>query len=164
MKIKYKAAVITVSDKGYSGEREDKSGPLLKKGLEELDFDVSYVLIVPDERDQISAILLKLSQSGEIDLIITTGGTGAAARDITPEATMDIVNRPMPGLAELLRYEGKKITNRAVLSRGVSGICRETLIINLAGSPKAVVEGIEILAPVLLHAINMLKGVNLEHK
>ncbi|MDA3811595.1 MAG: MogA/MoaB family molybdenum cofactor biosynthesis protein [Spirochaetaceae bacterium] len=164
MKIKYKAAVITVSDKGYSGEREDKSGPLLKKGLEELDFDVSDVLIVPDERDQISAILLKLSQSGEIDLIITTGGTGAAARDITPEATMDIVNRPMPGLAELLRYEGKKITNRAVLSRGVSGICRETLIINLAGSPKAVVEGIEILAPVLLHAITMLKGVNLEHK
>jgi len=163
MKIKYKVAVITVSDKGFTGEREDKSGPLLKKLLGELEYDVQDVLIVPDERDQISSLLLQLSQSGKVDLILTTGGTGAAIRDITPEASMDVIDRPMPGLAELLRFEGMKKTNRAVLSRGVSGICRETLIINLAGSPKAVAEGIEILSPVLGHAMHMLKGVNLEH-
>ena len=162
--MQYKASVITVSDKGSVGEREDKSGPLLKSLLDELGFITGEVIIVPDERDQISKIFLDLSENKKADLIISTGGTGAAARDITPEATMDIIDRPMPGLAELLRFEGMKRTNRAVLSRGVSGICRETLIINLAGSPKAVAEGIEILSPVLNHAMHMLKGVNLEHK
>lgn len=160
----YNAVVITVSDKGSAGERVDKSGPLLKSLLEDLGYSVGNVQIVPDERDQISALLKDLSDSGKVDLIVTTGGTGAAKRDITPEATMDIIDRSMPGLAELLRFEGMKRTNRAVLSRGVSGICRETLIINLAGSPKAVSEGIEILSPVLNHAMHMLKGVNLEHK
>ena len=161
--MRYKVSVITVSDKGFKGKREDKSGSLLKELLEKLDYEVAEVKIIPDERDVISKLLLQLSESKEADLIMTTGGTGAAVRDITPEATMDIIDRPMPGLAELLRFEGMKRTNRAVLSRGVSGICRETLIINLAGSPKAVSEGIEILSPVLAHAMQMLKGVNLEH-
>jgi len=160
----YKATVITVSDKGSVGEREDKSGPLLKSSLEKLGFLVDKVIIVPDERDQISTLLKNLCESGETDLIMTTGGTGAAPRDVTPEATTDVIDRPMPGLAELLRFEGMKKTNRAVLSRGVSGICRETLIINLAGSPKAVEEGLEILSSILDHAMHMLKGVNLEHK
>lgn len=160
----YKASVITVSDKGYAGEREDKSGPILKTRLEEMGYDVAEVIIVPDEREVISAKLAELSRSGEADLIITTGGTGAAPRDITPEATMDVVDRPMPGLAELIRFEGMKFTKRAVLSRGVSGICGETLIINLAGSPKAAAEGMDILSSVLDHAMHMLKSVNLEHK
>lgn len=159
----YRAVVITVSDKGYSGEREDRSGPLLREMLIKSGYSVDNVIIVPDERDKISTLLKELSESGNTDLIITTGGTGAAPRDITPEATSDIIDRPMPGLAELLRFEGMKRTNRAVLSRGVSGICRETLIINLAGSPKAVSEGMEILTPVLEHAMQMLKSVNLEH-
>ena len=160
----YRAGIITVSDKGSVGEREDKSGPLLKSLLDEMGYSTRDVVIVPDEREQISSLLKSLSESKEVDLIITTGGTGAAPRDITPEATTDIIERPMPGISELIRFEGMKITNRAVLSRGVSGICRETLIINLAGSPKAVAEGMEIIKPVLNHALNMLKGVNLEHK
>ncbi len=161
--MKFRASVITVSDKGSEGKREDLSGPKLKSLLDELDFDVTQTHMIPDERALISQLLLDLSESGEIDLIITTGGTGAAPRDVTPEATTDVIDRPMPGLAELLRFEGMKRTARAVLSRGVSGICRETLIVNLAGSPKAVAEGIEILSPVLGHAMEMLKGVNLEH-
>ncbi len=161
--MKYRASVITVSDKGYKKKREDLSGPLLKSLLEKMNFHVGDVIVIPDERDFISNTLLDLSESKKADLILTTGGTGAAVRDITPEATMDIVDRPMPGLAELLRFEGMKRTPRAVLSRGVSGICRETLIINLPGSPKAVSEGVEILSPVLEHAMHMLKGVNLEH-
>lgn len=159
----FKATVITISDKGYAGEREDKSGPILKVKLEELGFDVGEVMILPDERKLISSKLRELSLSGKTDLIITTGGTGAAPRDITPEATMDIIDRPMPGLAEMIRFEGMKFTPRAVLSRGVSGICGETLIINLAGSPKAASEGVDILKPVLEHAMHMLKSVNLEH-
>ncbi|MBI9098687.1 MAG: MogA/MoaB family molybdenum cofactor biosynthesis protein [Spirochaetaceae bacterium] len=160
----YRAAVITVSDKGFAGEREDKSGPLLKSCLEDLGFMTGDIVLLPDERREISSKLKKICDSGTADLIITTGGTGAAPRDITPEATSDIIDRPMAGLAEMLRFEGMKKTKRAVLSRGVSGICRETLIINLPGSPKAVAEGMEILSPVLIHAINMLKSVNLEHK
>ncbi|MBN2656967.1 MAG: MogA/MoaB family molybdenum cofactor biosynthesis protein [Spirochaetales bacterium] len=160
----FNAAVLTISDKGYAGEREDKSGPLLKKRLEDLGYMTAHVEILPDDRAMISKRLLEITRTGSADLIITTGGTGAAPRDITPEASMDVIDRPMPGLAELIRYEGMKITKRAVLSRGVSGICGETLIINLAGSPKAVAEGMDILAPVLEHALHMLKSVNLEHK
>lgn len=160
----YKAVVLTISDKGYAGEREDKSGPLLKKRLDEMGYETAAVEILPDDREMISRFLEDKSREERVDLIITTGGTGAAPRDITPEASMDIIDRPMPGLAELIRFEGMKITKRAVLSRGISGICEETLIINLAGSPKAVAEGMDILEPVLEHAMHMLKGVNLEHK
>jgi len=159
----YRAAVLTISDKGYAGEREDKSGPLLKQKLEDLGFETLPVEILPDERTVISARLKELCDGSRADLVMTTGGTGAAPRDITPEATMDVIERPMPGLAELIRFEGMKITKRAVLSRGVSGIRGETLMINLAGSPKAVAEGMDILQPVLEHAMNMLKSVNLEH-
>jgi molybdopterin adenylyltransferase len=109
-------------------------------------------------------MLRELADGGAVDLIVTTGGTGPAPRDVTPEATLAIIEREMPGLAELLRFEGVKRTPLAVLSRGVAGIRKDTLIINLAGSPKAVREGMEILAPVLPHALQMLKGQNLEHK
>lgn len=158
-----KAAVITVSDKGYAGLREDKSGPLLGERLRQLGFEVTFSTIVPDEREQIAALLRELADVHRIDLVVTTGGTGAAPRDVTPEATKDVIEREMPGLAELIRLEGYKRTPFAVLSRGVAGIRKGTLIINLAGSPKAVEEGMEILAPVLPHALQMLRGENLEH-
>ncbi len=158
------AAAITVSDKGYSGQREDKSGPLLQDLLRAQGFEVVFATIVPDEREQIAALLRDLADQRRVDLIITTGGTGAAPRDVTPEATKAAIEREMPGLAELIRMEGYKVAPFAVLSRGVSGIRQGTLIINLAGSPKAVQEGMAILAPVLSHALQMLKGENLEHK
>ncbi len=160
----YTAAVVTVSDKGYAGLREDKSGPLLRAGLEKLGVQVVFSTIVPDEKEQIAALLCELADDRRVDLVMTTGGTGPAPRDWTPEATLAVIEREMPGLAELIRIEGLKRTPLAVVSRGVAGIRGGTLIINLAGSPKAVQEGMEILAPVLIHALQMLKGENLEHE
>jgi molybdopterin adenylyltransferase len=158
------AAVITISDKGHVGLREDQSGPLLQELLAEMGFAVPIYHILPDEQEQIADMLRELADGGAVDLIVTTGGTGPAPRDVTPEATLAVIEREMPGLAELLRFEGVKRTPLAVLSRGVAGIRKDTLIINLAGSPKAVREGIEILTPVLPHALQMLKGQNLEHQ
>jgi molybdopterin adenylyltransferase len=158
-----KAAVITVSDKGFAGTREDKSGPLLRELLSAMGYEVVFYTIVPDEREQIAAYLRDLADRGAVDLIVTTGGTGAAPRDVTPEATHAVIEREMPGLAELIRWQGYKQTPLAVLSRGIAGIRKGTLIVNLAGNPKAVREGVEILTPVLPHALQMLKGENLEH-
>ena len=158
-----KAAVITVSDKGFAGTREDKSGPLLRDLLTSSGFEVVFSTIVPDEREQIEGLLRELADVRQVDLIMTTGGTGAAPRDVTPEATRAVIEREMPGLAELLRAEGYKITPFAVLSRGVAGIRKGSLIINLAGNPKAVREGMQILRPVLSHALQMLHGEGLEH-
>jgi len=160
----YTAAVITVSDKGYAGQREDKSGPALRDRLTSLGLEVVHYEIVPDDGTQIAATLRELADQRGIDLVVTTGGTGAAPRDVTPEATQSVIEREMPGLAELIRWEGYKRTPLAVLSRGVAGIRKGTLIINLAGSPKAVQEGMDILAAVLPHALQMLKGENLEHE
>jgi molybdopterin adenylyltransferase len=160
----YTAALVTVSDKGYAGLREDKSGPILHDRLAALGLDVVYHTIVPDDRAQISETLCDLADQRGVDLVVTTGGTGAAPRDVTPEATLSVIEREMPGLAELIRWEGTKRTPLAVLSRGVVGIRKSTLIINLAGSPRAVQEGMDILTPVLLHALQMLKGENLEHE
>lgn len=157
------AAVVTVSDKGYVGLREDRSGPLLSELLRQIGLEVVFSTVVPDEKEQIAALLRELADERGIDLVVTTGGTGAAPRDVTPEATKEVIEREMPGLAELIRLEGYKRTPFAVLSRGVAGIRKGTLIVNLAGSPKAVKEGIEILAPVLPHALQMLKGEDLEH-
>jgi len=157
------AAVITVSDKGYAGTREDKSGPIVERLLTSLGFEVTYRAIVPDVQEQIAALLCDLADHFKVDLVMTTGGTGAAPRDVTPEATRAVIDREMPGLAELLRIEGYKVTPFAVLSRGVAGIRKGTLIVNLAGSPKAVEEGMAILGPVLPHALQMLKGEDIDH-
>lgn len=157
------AAVITVSDKGSQGKREDVSGPLLADRLEEINISVVERFIIPDEPKRISAELRRLADDVGVDLVVTTGGTGAAPRDHTPEATLAVIDREMPGLAEIVRLEGYKQTPLAVLSRGVAGLRQECLIINLAGNPNAVRDGMDVLAPILPHAIQMARGEHLEH-
>jgi len=159
-----RAAVITVSDKGYRGERADASGPLLADLLRKMGALVVQQTIVPDERAEIERALVQLADEARVDLIVTTGGTGPAPRDVTPEATRAVIEREMPGLAEALRADGYRRTPLAVLSRGAAGIRGQTLIVNLPGSPKAVREGMEVLAPILPHAIQMLRGKETEHK
>ena len=158
----YTASVITVSDKGAAGEREDKSGPLAAEMLADLGFRVVCREIIPDEPDEIKDALIRHSEQG-INLMITSGGTGASPRDNTPEATLAVADREMPGLAELMRFKGYEITPFAVLSRGRAVLRKQSLIINLPGNPKAVSENIDILAPVLGHALKMLEGRDTEH-
>lgn len=155
-------AVVTVSDKGYVGEREDASGPLLADLIRPLG-QVVVQTIVPDEFDQIRKTLIHLADELHLDLILTTGGTGLAPRDRTPEATRAVIEREVPGLAEVLRWDGYQRTPYAVLSRGIAGLRGSTLIINLPGSPRAVREGIAVLMPILPHALQMARGENLEH-
>ncbi|MDO5718159.1 MAG: molybdopterin-binding protein [Tissierellia bacterium] len=157
----YRFAVLTVSDKASIGQREDKSGDLICKILEDANYKLAMRQVVPDERDLISKKLKEMSDEG-IELILTTGGTGFSKRDITPEATLDIIERQVPGIPEAMRAESMKITNRAMLSRAVAGIRKSSLIINLPGSPKAVKENIEVFLPVLDHAIEILTGIGSE--
>lgn len=161
--MRIRAAVITVSDKGYAGEREDVSGPRLAAALREMGAEVLCEKVVPDLAEQISDTLAGLADEAGVDLIITTGGTGPAPRDCTPEATQAVIDREIPGIAEALRFEGYKKTPFALLSRGIAGLRGRCLIVNLPGSPRAVSEGMEILAPILPHAIQMARGENLEH-
>ena len=149
--------VITVSDRGFRGERLDESGPLLCQLATEMGAQVVSTHLLPDEQEQIASLLSCLTDSGETDLILTTGGTGPSPRDVTPEATRQVIEREMPGLAELMRWDGYQRTPFAVLSRGVSGIRGQSLIVNLPGSPKAVREGMEVLAPLLPSAIALIK-------
>lgn len=158
----YTAAVITVSDKGSVGEREDKSGPLAVAKLTSMGFSVLKTGIIPDDLDIIKKSLIEHSDEG-INLIITSGGTGASPRDNTPEATLAVCEREMPGLSEMMRMRGMEITPFAVLSRGRSVIRKGSLIINLPGNPKAVVENLDILESVLEHAVKMLEGRDTEH-
>ena len=152
-----KVTVITVSDKSFRGERQDESGPLLCQLVTEMGAQVVTAHLIPDEQEMITRLLLGLADSGEADLILTTGGTGPSPRDVTPEATRSVIDREMPGLSELLRWDGYRRTPFAVLSRGVAGIRGQTLIVNLPGSPKAVQEGMEVLAPLLPSAIALIK-------
>ena len=158
-----RAGVITISDKGAAGEREDVSGPLLADGLREMGAVVVRQAIVPDEMDAIREVLISLADEEHVDLVLTTGGTGATPRDITPEATRTVIEREMPGLAEMLRFTGYRKTPLAVLSRGISGIRGQTIIVNLPGNPNAVRDGLEVLAAVLPHAVKMVRGRDTEH-
>ncbi|MBQ3089747.1 MAG: MogA/MoaB family molybdenum cofactor biosynthesis protein [Oscillospiraceae bacterium] len=152
----YTAAVITVSDKGYRGERVDTSGPNLVRILQEKGYDTVYTAIVPDERELIRAELIKCADELDIALVLTTGGTGFSPRDITPEATMEVVQRPTPGIAEAMRAESMKITPKGCLSRSVAGIRGRTLIINLPGSKKASQENILAVIDPVSHGLDML--------
>lgn len=154
----FTAAVVTLSDKGSKGEREDESGPIIKDALESSGYAVKEAILVADERSLIEKQLQRLVDQRQIDLIITTGGTGFAKRDVTPEATIAVCDRMANGIAEALRAYSMSITPRAMFSRAVSGIRKNTLIINLPGSPKAVKESLDFLIPNLEHGLAILKG------
>ena len=152
----YTAAVITISDKGYRGEREDTSGPNLVAILKDKGFDVTYTSIVPDDMEMIKAELCKCADELGIALVLTTGGTGFSPRDITPEATMAIVERPTPGIPEAMRAESMRITPKGCLSRSAAGIRKRTLTINLPGSKKASAENILAVIDPVAHGLDML--------
>ena len=152
----YTAAVITVSDKGYRGQREDTSGPNLVRILQERGFDVTYTAMVPDEPEMIKTELCKCADELAIALVLTTGGTGFSPRDITPEATLEVVERQAPGIPEAMRSESMKITPKGCLSRSAAGIRGRTLIINLPGSKKASAENILAVIDPVAHGLDML--------
>lgn len=154
----YKAAVITLSDKGFAGEREDISGKVIKKILTQNNYEVVFYKVLPDEIDIISEELKTVCDSNKADLIITTGGTGFSKRDVTPEATLKIGEKNAYGISEAIRLNSLSITKKAMLSRGVSVIRKNTLIINLPGSPKAVTESLNYIVDVLKHGLDILTG------
>lgn len=154
----FSAGILTISDKGSRGERIDKSGEVIKEILAALDARVLKYEIVPDDREVISAKLAEWVDSEGIELILTTGGTGLTPRDVTPEATLAVIDKEVPGFAEAMRAESLKKTPMAVLSRAVAGIRKRSLIINLPGSPKAVRECMDVVSPALNHAIETLRG------
>ena len=155
---RFKTAVLTLSDKGAAGEREDKSGPLIREIIEKENYLVIDQRVLPDEKNTIEETLIHLCDRLKVDLILTTGGTGFSLRDRTPEATMAVADRIAPGIAEAIRAYSMQITNRAMLSRGVSALRGQTLIINLPGSPKAVKESLDCILPALPHGLEILKG------
>ncbi len=152
----YTAAVITVSDKASRGEREDTSGPNLVQLLKNKGFDVIYTAIIPDNKDAIKSELCKCADELKIALILTAGGTGFSPRDITPEASMEVIERPCPGIPEVMRAESMRITPKGCLSRSAAGIRRLSLIVNLPGSKKAAEENIMAVIDPLIHGLDML--------
>ena len=153
-----RVAVITASDKGYKGEREDLSGPAVKEIVEAAGYQVVSMDILPDDREMLSARMAEIADLGLAELILTTGGTGFSQRDVTPEATEDVIERRVPGIPEAMRAFSMTITKRAMLSRATAGIRKKTLIINLPGSPKAVRESLEVVMDSLGHGIKILTG------
>jgi len=156
----YRAAVLTVSDRSFRGERRDEAGPLVAELLKNSGYTIVDTAIVPDEQPQIEATLRRLSDEGTAQLVVTTGGTGFAPRDVTPEATLAVCDRLTPGIPEAMRYASMQITPRAMLSRAQAGIRKRTLIINLPGSPKAAKENLEAVLPALDHGLEILIGTS----
>ncbi len=154
----FTVGILTVSDKGSQGKREDKSGEAIREIFTQKEARVVDYAIVPDERELIKKKLVEWADGGKVDLVVTTGGTGLSPRDVTPEATLDVIDRIAPGFAEVMRAESLKKTPHAMLSRAVAGTRKKTLIINLPGSPKAVQECLDAIMPALPHAIETLSG------
>lgn len=152
-----RAAILILSDKSYHGEREDLSGPAIREMLEGRAI-AAEPIVLPDDRRRIADELKRLCDSGAYDLVFTSGGTGFAPRDVTPEATMDVIERPTPGIPEAIRQKSMQITDRAMLSRAAAGIRGRTLILNMPGSPKAVRECLEVFLPVMNHAVETIRG------
>ena len=150
-------AILTVSDRSFAGLREDLSGPVLRDLVEAQGWQVAAYEIVPDEKEEIADRLSSWADNFELDVILTTGGTGFAPRDVTPEATLSVIERRTPGLVEAIRAESLKLTPHAMLSRAEAGIRGRTLIVNFPGSPKACGENFEIIRPVLAHAVDLLR-------
>lgn len=152
------AGIITVSDKGARGEREDLSGQEIIKLLKGIGIAIAQSTIIPDEKEDIREILIDYSDKKNLDLIITTGGTGVSPRDVTPDATLEVIDKHIPGMAEAMRRESAALTPHAMISRAVVGIRGNTLIVNLPGSPAAVRENLAVILPALKHAIEKIKG------
>jgi len=153
-----KAAVLTISDSVTAGTRTDRSGPALRERLEQLGWSVSVMEALPDESSQIGTRLSTLADGGQVSAIFTTGGTGVALRDVTPEATRSVIDREIPGLAELMRTRGLEFTPRAALSRAVAGTRGPVLIVNLPGSPKGAVESLDAIVELVPHVLELLRG------
>lgn len=149
-------AILTLSDKGSKGERQDLSGPAIGEMLKGIGAEIKHYEILPDEKEMIKEKLIEFSP--KVDLILTTGGTGLSPRDVTPDATREVIDKEIPGIAEIMRSEGMKKTRRSMLSRAVAGVREQTLIVNLPGSPKAVKENLEVVLDILSHAIEKIKG------
>ncbi|TCO77403.1 MogA/MoaB family molybdenum cofactor biosynthesis protein [Marinisporobacter balticus] len=158
----YKMGIITVSDKGAAGEREDISGKQIQTIMMEYEYMICGYTIVPDDKDVIKKELIHMADNLNVQLILTTGGTGFSQRDVTPEATLEVVDRIAPGIVEAIRGNSMTITKRAMLSRAVSGIRNKTLIVNLPGSPKAVKESLLFIIDELEHGIDILTGQSAE--
>jgi len=153
-----RAAVLTVSDSTSAGTRVDKSGPAIEARLREIGFEVAWRGVVPDERGRIRDELIRLAATDSIDVILTTGGTGVALRDVTPEATREAIEREIPGLAERMRSEGLRFTPKAALSRAIAGTRNRVLIINLPGSPAGAVQSLDAIVELVPHAVELLHG------
>ncbi|MBE7445316.1 MAG: MogA/MoaB family molybdenum cofactor biosynthesis protein [Planctomycetia bacterium] len=151
-----RAAILTLSDKGARGEREDKSGEVIRDMLTGIDATITAYEVIPDEKDLITKKLLEFAEKA--DLVVTTGGTGVGPRDVTPEATRAVIGKELPGFGEAMRREGLKHTPRAMGSRAIAGIYKQTLIVNLPGSPKGVAENLAVILPVIPHTIGLIKG------
>jgi molybdopterin adenylyltransferase len=154
----FRAVVITVSDRGARGEREDGSGPEIARLIQATGMEIVGRQIIPDEKELISRTLIKWSDGEKTDLILTTGGTGVSPRDVTPDATREVIDREIPGMAEAMRRQSMIVTPHAMISRAIVGIRGRTLIINLPGSPKGARENLNVLLPALAHAIEKIKG------
>jgi len=150
--------VITISDKGSRNEREDISGPEITRMLSDLDIRITDYDIIPDEKEIIQDKLKQYTDNKNLDLVVTTGGTGVSPRDVTPDATLEVIEKELPGMAEAMRRESMKKTPHAMISRAVAGIRGQSLIINLPGSPKGARENLAVLLPALKHTIEKLKG------
>ena len=155
---RYRAAIICASDRCFQGLREDASSPIIAEMLTGQGYEITAAVMLPDEYEALQKAMANIADEGSADLIVTTGGTGLAPRDITPEATAAVIDRAVPGIPEAMRAESMKITPHGMLSRGIAGIRKRTLIINLPGSPKAVKENLSCILPALDHALLMLTG------
>lgn len=156
----YTAAIVIVSDKGFAGQREDKSGAFLRDALDGAGYRVTHYEIVPDEREVIAAVLRRLADEGVANLVLTSGGTGFSPRDCTPEATLDVVEKQCPGIPEAMRSMSMAITKRAMLTRSMAGIRKQTLIVNMPGSVRAVEECFDFIAGQLGHGLDVLTGAS----
>jgi len=155
-----RVAILTISDRVSSGERQDKSGPALVARCKELGWEIIATETLPDERATIASRLMTLADSGDADLVLTTGGTGIGPRDSTPEATLAACEKILPGFGELMRAKGRESNPRAILSRALSGVRGECLIVNVPGSPKGAVESLDAVAALLPHAADVLRGAH----